>query len=552
MKRIITILSIIALLSVNAFAQSSDVKKVAKSVFTLTTFKANGDILTTSHGVFIGQSGEAISLFNPFVGAASAAVVDASGKMYDVEAIIGANDMYDVCHFRVAAKTTPAVCATTPASGNAWMVGYSTKKPAITSLPINSVETFMEKYSYYIFGEELNEQSEGCPIVNSNGQVIGLATRPSSSYIIHATDAQFFMAQMSEGLSSRNPVLQKTGIRIALPTDREQARLMLMMIDANADSIASERCIDEYLATYPEDVDGYSTRSRIALAYGHTDVVDKVMSDAIKKVANKDEAYSEYAKFIYNKCVYMPDSLDLNWTLDKAFEMASKADEIKPLYTYKHQMAQIVYAKGDYAKAIDYFSETAQEMPSSEVYFEMAQSKNMLNAEKSEVLTYLDKAVEACPKPLTQVSAPYIVARGTIYDEMGEYKKAVMDYNLYDTLMVFRASDDFYYKRYLCETKLHMNQQALNDIAHAAYINPTQPTYLAELAALQLRLGRYEDALQACDLCLRLTDEYADVYVVKGVALAQLKRTAEAKEALLRAKELGDERADGFIDKYCK
>ena len=47
-------------------AQPTPVKNVAKAVFTLTTFKADGSLLASSHGVFIDANGTGISDWAPF------------------------------------------------------------------------------------------------------------------------------------------------------------------------------------------------------------------------------------------------------------------------------------------------------------------------------------------------------------------------------------------------------------------------------------------------------------------------------------------------------
>ena len=63
-------------------AQPAPVKNAAKAVFTLTTFKADGQLLASSHGVFVDANGTALSDWSSFEGAASAVVIDATGKRF--------------------------------------------------------------------------------------------------------------------------------------------------------------------------------------------------------------------------------------------------------------------------------------------------------------------------------------------------------------------------------------------------------------------------------------------------------------------------------------
>ena len=108
MKKIILIpiLLLVYIMSVMpAAAQSQQVKKVAQSVFALTTFNDDGSIHSTTHGVFCGNNGEAIAMWHPFVGARRAVIIDAKGKQYDVDAMLGASELYDICQFRVKGIT---------------------------------------------------------------------------------------------------------------------------------------------------------------------------------------------------------------------------------------------------------------------------------------------------------------------------------------------------------------------------------------------------------------------------------------------------------------
>ncbi len=555
MKTTLVILSLLLGFSVPEIAaQDNVVRKASKSVFTLTTYKADGSLLATTHGAYCGNAGEGISSFTPFVGASSAVVIDGAGNKYDVDAIIGANSVYDICRFRLSgSKGTPLQPAKAAASGKVWVVGYSTKKANIMPVTVKSVEDFADQYHYYVFDEEINDDIKGCPILNDAGEIIGLAEKSSTNYNIHSTDANYYSSLASTGLSVHDATLKQTHIRTALPSDHEQARLMLIMTSAEDDSMSVVKNTKEYIERYPDDIDGYSAMAKYEISHINFGKATTTMETAIKKMGKKDEAYREYAELVYNTVIYLPDSARQGWSLELAEENVNKAITISNQPVYRHLLAQIKYAKQDYTSALAIFEELAGgDMASSEVFYEIAQCKSQLGAEKSELLGYLDKAVEASPKPLTNISAPYILARGMILDELDDTKRAMQDYNQYDTLMNFRASADFYYTRYKCEVKRRQFQQAINDISHAAVLNPGEPTYLAELASLQLRVGKFEEALQACDLCLRLTTEYADVYIVKGVALNYLGRKEESTEALMKAKELGDQRADAYMEKFKK
>ena len=80
--------------------------------------------------MFIDNKGTAIGTFKPFIGAVKATIVDASGKSMDVDAILGADELYDVAKFRVLGNTTAANIATaeSPAGSKVWLVPYSIKK----------------------------------------------------------------------------------------------------------------------------------------------------------------------------------------------------------------------------------------------------------------------------------------------------------------------------------------------------------------------------------------------------------------------------------------
>ena len=533
--------------------QSKQVKKAAASIFSLTTFKTDGTLLASTNGVFISDNGEAISAFYPFVGADSAVVIDTNGNALPVDVIIGANELYDVCKFKVNGKTTPIKIASTPSNDGekVWMLGYSIKNQDAKQVPIQKTELFMDKYTYYIFTSETPENMEGCPFVNAKGELIGILQHANHSEGTHAVDAHFMKdMQINNGLSLADPVLRQTTIRTQLPAKEEDALVTLMMAsEQNKKNYL--KYIQDFKRSFPHAVDGYAAQAR---QYANKKEFAKAateMETAIQNVHKKDAAHAEYAKIIFHQKLFQPDSTYLAWSLDKALAEAQKAYEINPLPAYLHQQAQIIYSKGNYQKAYDMFlALTKTNLRSGELFYEAAQAKAQLKANQAEILSLLDSAVAACPQPLTPIAAPFVLARGAAYDQAGDYKKAIMDYNRYDTLMLGRANHEFYYTRFNCNVKLRRYQQALNDIAHAAVLNRQEPTYLAEMASLQLKVNYIDDALKTTELCIGIAPNYPDIYLIKGLALIQKKQKKLGIEAFEKAKQLGDKRAQDYIDKY--
>lgn len=527
-------------------AQPGPVQKVAKSVFTLTTFDKDGNIIAATQGVFIDNKGTAISTFKPFIGAVKATVVDATGKSMEVDAILGADELYDMAKFRVIGNTPAATLATKPAeAGNkVWLVPYSIKNSPIQQEEINSVEKFNSTYNCYIFITTAPDNAVGSPFVNKDGQVIALMHNNGS---ITAIDANYAKQLHVTGMSTFDAALRESGIRTALPDTEQDATTMMALVKGQKTTDEYMKYANEFIGQFPTSPFGYKEKASLMANKDDFAAADKLMQESIKKSAQKDEAHSNYAELIYQKMAYRGDSIYPAWNADKALEEAQKANAIKANPIYRHQEAQINYLKKDYQKAYDIFMElTKTSLNSGELYYEAAQSKSQLKASDTEILALLDSAVAVGNR--TKNVAPYYLARGRYLDALGKTREALADYNQYDSIA--RPIDHaFFYTRFKCETKIRQWQQALLDIARACYLNPKEPTYFAEWASLDLRVKRYDEGIKAAQACIEIAPEYADGYLLLGIMQMETNKKDEAKKNLEKAKELGDTRADGYLKK---
>ena len=391
MKRINTIILTLMLGASSVLAQPGSVQKVAKSVFTLTTFNKDGAIISSTQGVFIDNKGTAISTFKPFVGATKASV------SYEVEAIMGADELYDVAKFRIKANTTAATIAAkeTEAGQKVWLVPYSIKKSPFQQENITSVEKFQTSYNYYIFTTTVPENAVGCPFVDKNGQVIGLM---HSNGQTTAIDANYARQLKVTGLSSLDAALRETAIRTALPDTEQEAMTMMTLKKGQLKMEEYAKYSDEEKAMDLVNADKYEEAA-------------KLMETGIKKATAKDEAHSNYSDIIYQKVIYKGDSVYAAWTLDKALDEARQAYAIKAQPIYRHQEARILFTKGDYATAANLFLDlTKTPINSGELYLEAAQAKTRLKAPDSEIEMLLDSAVSVGGR--TNMAGPYYLARG--------------------------------------------------------------------------------------------------------------------------------------------
>ena len=536
--------------ALGAQAQSANVQKVLKSVFSLTTFKKDGSLLASGRGVFVGANGEAVSTWAPFVGADSAIVIDANGNKHTVDVIYGASEVYDLCKFKVNAITTPAPAAKNQMTvgARAWLVQYSTGRAQTSALKVKKVEPFMTDCYFYQYDGQPESLHVGCPVTNEKGEVMGLLQHSKLSGDYNSVDVRLAETFKTTGLSVNEPILKQTTIRMALPDKQDQALLMLMLEAGQTSPSRYMRYVEDFIHKFPKSVEGYVSKAEFYLAQNDFGKANATMQTALSMADKKDEAHYNLAKLIYQKEIKQANMPYPQWNLDLALAETNKAYALNPLPLYKHLEAQIVYFKGEYAKAYEQFMAlTKTNLRNGELFYEAAQCKQQLKAPFAEILTLLDSAVTAQDAHL---SAPYVLARGTALHGAQQYKKAMADYNRYDSLMLGRASHDFYYTRALCEVQLRQFQQALNDFAHAIVLNRAEPTYYAELAQLQLRVNQKEDAVVTADLGLRIAPNYPDLYLIKGLALVNDNKKNEGLAALNKAKELGDTRADDLIKKY--
>lgn len=523
MKRILFILITFHLSLITSFAQNPAwVKKAAGAVFTLKTFDADGQLLASGNGFYIGENGEAVSSFAPFKNAHRAVVIDNQGKEWPVENIIGANDMYDVAKFQVSVKkpmvlTVAQTAATTGTS--LWLLPYSVKKaPTCQQGSVTQAEQFQNTYTYYTLSMTADDQHTGCPILNDAGEVVGML-QPAvagQGQTAYAVGANFAADIKATGLSFNDIALRSTQIAKALPNNYDDAVLSLYIAASVMDASEYNEYINRFIEKFPNATDGYVYRARQSAAGGNYDSADADMRQAIKVAEKKDDAHYQFAQMIFQKAIAEDDQPYETWTLDRALEESKEAYAVNPQPVYRQQQAQILYAQQKFDEACNIYLElTKSDLQASEMYYAASQCKLQANDKKAAIVL-MDSAVNQFTKPYTKTVAPYLRIRAQLSMEIRRF------------------------------------QQAINDMNDLVTLIPGNPELWAEKASYELRVNLIDQALESATECMRLAPEGSDGYLMAGIAQCQKGQKEEGLKNLQKAKELGNDQAQTFIDKYSK
>ena len=534
------------------------VKKASQAVFTLKTFDKDNQLIGSTNGFFVNSNGDAISSYVPFKGAQRAVIIDAQGKEWPVDCIIGANDMYDVAKFKVDIKKAQALTiATTKAEQGVtvWLMPYAAKKqPVCRKGVVNQSEIFQTDYAYYTLDMQPDELQTGSPILNEQGEAIGILqpTADMKAKQSYAVSALFASTMQMSGLGMNSAAMKATGIKKALPDDIQQAQVALFMCASALDSLEYMNFLERFIQKFPQNPDGYIYRARNMASSLRFVEADKDIEQAMKVADKKDDVHYQYANLIYQHHLLQANNPYEPWTMERALQESEAAYNANPMPVYKQQQAQFLYAMQKYDEAFQLYQQlTMGEMRSADIFYAAAQCKLALNDQEG-AIAQLDSAVNMFNKPYLRAAAPYLMARGRLLDQVGKYRPAVSDFNEYEKLMPGQLTADFYYLREQSEFAGHLYQQAIDDIIKATDMAPQEPVYQAEKANIELRVGKIDDAIISAREAVRLAPDQADGHLLLGIGLCAKGQKQEGLASLQKAKGLGHEQAQSLIDKYSK
>lgn len=556
MKKLVFI--ICCLVSQIAFCQTPGwANKARKGIFSIITYDKANKILNTGNGFFISNQGVALSDFSTFKGADHAVIVDYEGKQMPIESIMGINAIYDVVKFQVKISRkiqdfniSNKKCQV---GETVYLLPYSTQKDDICrSGSIEKIDSIENNNQYFVLNLRTTDKTVSCPIMNTDGEVVGIIQKGTAS-----DNGKSYAVGASLGKNLEIPPIgtndypyTDTKIKKALPPDEDKALAALFM-NASGDQKVYEGMLNDFINLYPNNSEGYVRRAQFNANYRDEDHFAQIETDldkALKLADKKDDVLFNFSKIIYTNDILDPPFIYKDWTLDKAIELIDKAKSINDMPIYEQQKGNIYYVKKDYQKAYDcFYNVNNSTIASAESYLSAAQCKEFLGQPK-EAIALADTAVA---KAGNQILI-YLDERAQMKTRLGKARDAVKDFNeIYDK-MNGQVNSNFFYNRSQAEIQSKMFQQGIDDIEKAVQLSPDNALYLAEQASTYIRFNKIDEAIIAAKKAITASPKFADSYRLLGYCQAVKGMKDEAIKNLTKAKELGDEKAEAVIEKYCK
>lgn len=543
------------------------VTKAKKAVFSVITFNHDNQILNKGNGFFIGDDGIAVSDYKLFKNAYKAIVIDSDGKEMHVHSILGADDTYDIVKFRVdtKGKKVAALELNSEAVSNGdevLVLPYSVEKDrACRPGVVRTVEDIRGGYKYFTIDMRLTDMLISCPVMTNSGKVIGLMEQSygssKSDIMCHAVDANFASSLNITALSFDNSALNGIKIKKGLPLEEDQALAYLLILRESISSKEYFELLLDFKKQFPNSAESYFNIAKYYLEQENVSeqtlkLAYNEIQGALKlKDINISEAYYSASKLIAQGHFLPVAKGQKDWSLSEATFLIDKAIAENPLPIYFQIKGDILASALEWDKALEAYSVVNKsDLRSPQSLLVTARILEQSGKQTEVVLATLDSCVNMLSEPYDINSAIYLFERGRVNADAGKYRASMIDLNNYYYAVNGQVNDQFYYFREQIAVKARMYQQALDDITAAINLNPEELLYYSEKAALNLKVGRYDETLIILDDLLNKDASYAEAYRLQGIAYSQLK-DKRACSSLKKAEELGDPFATDLIKKMC-
>ena len=533
-------------------------KSQKNSVFQIVSFDALGNELARGNGFFISKDGTGITDLGVLQNAYSAKTIDGNGIERTVQVVLGADDMYDVVRFRVCpdkklCHANLAEQKQDTGSGIAIMpYGTSGFNETVQASVTKSID-IDGSHHYYNLSLAYDSCLAGCPVLDSNGNVIGMIQKGlSTDTLSYVIDARFVADIEIQTMSLDENAYAGIRIRKALPQDVQQALAYIYIKQNTLDTKEYGQLLEDFLVQFPDNPDGlFNMGTYLIMETDSTrfDYAQELIDRSIELSDEKGRMHCDYANLIYTT-VSQGYRTPRSWTLEKALEEIRTAIDTDTMPVFYQMEGNIEFALKLYPEALESYRKlNATSLASADTYLLAYTACSRIEGSTGQCIELLDSAILMLGTPFPSRSSTLFMERASQLQAAGRYREAVKDLYRYEELAGSNSLNaNFYNMRHQIEIQARMYEQALADIITARQLAPQDQTMTLEHASLLLRIGNPNAALPLLlDLAETFPDD-TDVLRLTGVCYLQLNEESKGIPYLQKASDLGDTAAARLLE----
>ncbi len=164
-----------------------------------------------------------------------------------------------------------------------------------------------------------------------------------------------------------------------------------------------------------------------------------------------------------------------------------------------------------------------------------------IHTRKIEICTQI---IELIPEEAKDDKSKAFHNRGNIYMSLGEYQKAINDYD--QTIALDPKNDNALSSRGAAYFGLGEYQKSINDYDQAITLNPKDDNAFSNRGTAYTYLGEYQKAINDYDQAITLNPKNAEVFVNRGITYARLGEHQKAIKDFNQAIKLDPKNARAF------
>ena len=538
-------------LTTNAIAEvdlTRIVKKTQPSIVTVITYDNKGKVKGQGSGFFINRKGHLITNYHVLRGADTADIKTYDGKIYPVNSVLAENENMDLIKLSVGIREAPpnwlSVTPTLPAIAERIVVIGSPLglEQTVSEGIVSGIREIPKKGKVLQMSAPISPGSSGSPVVNMNGDVVGVATfyLVKGQNLNFAIPAQYLLdlkpsktvktiAEWTSGVDQKPLGIRPKRCRLFVQTEPEGARVRILNIKPKFNQgiiLKPGRYLVEVSA------DGYETE-RVWIKVEQGD--DKTLRLSLKKLPQlltKDP----------DEMVKIGNAYTGKGEYKRAIEAYKQAIRINSDHADAHGgLGYVYYRLGRYEEAIEAYKNAVRIEPDYFFHFHgLAISYGGLNLDKEALGVWKQVVLFDPDSPLAHLGVgEYSAKLGLHREAIGAYKQALRIKS--DYAMAYRGLGNVY-------SKLGNNKEAIEAFKQAIRIDPDYAKAHRYLGTAYGELGRYKEAADAFKQAIRIDPDDASVHYDLGVSYNKLERHREAIEAYKQAIRIYPDYAAAYLN----